>query len=212
MTESVFRPASLRFIINKEELYDYTLRNRKMEVIIKRILQNFQGAFNNDVIFYEGKLARILKMELPEVRKALEIMVQNAVIDYRPQREKPQLIFTREIVSIRDLLIDKKMYDFRKKRYYQKMKAAISYAESPFCRNQQLLSYFGETAKKCGICDVCLGRTTVTVASADYDLFKNKIKVLLRASPKTIEELSTHFAVSQKGPLLSVLGFLENEK
>lgn len=212
LTESVFRPASIRFIINKEELYDYTLRNRKMEVIIKRILQNFQGAFNNNVTFFEGKLARILKMELPEVRKALGIMVQNAVIDYRPQREKPQLIFTQEIVSIRDLLIDKKMYDFRKKRYYQKMKAAISYAESPFCRNQQLLSYFGETAKKCGICDVCLGRTTVTVDSVDYDLFKNKIKVLLQASPKTIEELTIHFAVSQKEPLLTVLGFLENEK
>ena len=35
LTESVFRPASIRFIVNKEELYDYTLRNRRMEVIIK---------------------------------------------------------------------------------------------------------------------------------------------------------------------------------
>lgn len=212
LTESVFRPASIRFIINKEELYDYTLRNRKMEVIIKKILQNFQGAFNNDVTFFEGKLARILRMELPEIRKALEIMVQNAVIDYRPQREKPQLIFTQEIVSARNLLIDKKMYDFRKKRYYQKMKSAIAYAERPVCRNQQLLSYFGETAKKCGICDVCLGRTKVTVAPTDYELYKEKVSDLLEASPKTVEELSTHFAANRKEELLSVLAFLEDEK
>lgn len=212
LTESVFRPASIRFIIGKEELYDYTLRNRKMEFIIKKILQNFQGAFNNDVSFFEGKLARILNMELPEVRKALEIMVQNAVIDYRPQREKPQLIFTQEIVSARDVLIDKKIYDFRKKRYHQKMKAAIAYAERPVCRNQQLLSYFGETAKKCGICDVCLGRTTVAVAPTDYQLYQEKIGELLKSSPKTVEELATHFTANRKEEFLKVLDFLENEQ
>ena len=212
LTESVFRPASIRFIINKEELYDYTLRNRKMEFIIKKILQNFQGAFNNDVTFFEGKLARILNMELPEVRQALDIMVQNAIIDYRPQREKPQLIFTQEIVSAKNLLIDKKMYDFRKKRYYQKMKAAIAYAERPVCRNQQLLSYFGETAKKCGICDVCLGRTTVSVATADYQLYKEKIGELLKLTPQTLEQLASHFATNRREEFLIALDFLENEK
>ena len=212
LTESVFRPASIRFIVNKEELYDYTLRNRKMEYVIKKILQNFQGAFNNDVTFFEGKLARILQMELPEVRKALELMVQNAVIDYRPQREKPQLIFMQEIVSARDLLIDKKMYDFRKQRYYQKMKAAIAYAERPICRNQQLLEYFGETAKKCGICDVCLGRTTASITPNDYQLYKEKIIDLLKSSPKTVEQLITHFAGNRKEELLKVLDFLENEQ
>jgi len=212
LTESVFRPASIRFIVNKEELYDYTLRNRKMEVIIKKILQNFQGAFNSDVTFFEGKLARILRMELPEIRKALEVLVQNAVIDYRPQREKPQLIFMQEIVAANNLLIDKKMYDFRKERYYQKMKSAIAYAERPICRNQQLLSYFGETAKKCGICDVCLGRTTVAVDVADYELYKEKVRELLRVSPKTVDQLATHFAANRKEELLKVLAFLENEK
>ena len=212
LTESVFRPASIRFIVNKEELYDYTLRNRKMEYVIKKILQNFQGAFNNDVTFFEGKLARILNMELPDVRKALELMVQNAVIDYRPQREKPQLIFTQEIVSARDLLIDKKIYDFRKKRYYQKMKAAIAYAESPICRNQQLLDYFGETAKKCGICDVCLGRTTVDITPNDFQLYKEKIIERLKSTPQTVEQLTTHFATNRKEELLTVLDFLENEQ
>ncbi len=212
LTESVFRPASIRFIVNKEELYDYTLRNRKMEYVIKKILQNFQGAFNNDVTFFEGKLARILNMELPDVRKALELMVQNAVIDYRPQREKPQLIFTQEIVAAQNLLIDKKIYDFRKKRYYQKMKAAIAYAERPICRNQQLLDYFGETAKKCGICDVCLGRTTVDITPNDYQLYKEKIIDLLKSAPQTIEQLTTHFSNNRKEELLAVLDFLENEQ
>jgi len=104
------------------------------------------------------------------------------------------------------------MYDFRKKRYYQKMKAAIAYAERPVCRNQQLLSYFGETAKKCGICDVCLGRTTVSVASQDYQLYKEKIAELLKKSPQTLEQLATHFAANRKEEFLFVLDFLENEK
>jgi len=211
LTESVYTPSTIQFVLNKEELYDYILRNRKMEMIIKRILQSYQGAFNHPVMFFESRLAKLLNIEVKELKKYLDIMAQNAVIDYQPHRDKPQLIFTQEIVAAKNLLINKKQYDFRKKRYYQKMQTAIAYAERPICRNQQLLSYFGETAEKCGICDVCLGRTKVDIHPDEYLHFKTKIKEILSASPLTLEAVVAHFPVNRRDKVLKTLSFLEDE-
>ena len=38
----------------------------------------------------------------------------------------------------------------------QRLNALVSLCESPRCRRQTLLAYFGETAHRCGNCDVCL--------------------------------------------------------
>jgi len=44
----------------------------------------------------------------------------------------------------------------RKRREHQRLAALIGYCESPRCRRQVLLNYFGEAAHPCGNCDVCL--------------------------------------------------------
>jgi ATP-dependent DNA helicase RecQ len=42
-----------------------------------------------------------------------------------------------------------------------RLNALVSLCESPRCRRQTLLRYFGETAEPCGNCDVCDGSVTV---------------------------------------------------
>jgi ATP-dependent DNA helicase RecQ len=42
-----------------------------------------------------------------------------------------------------------------------RLNALVSLCESPRCRRQTLLGYFGETAERCGNCDVCDGGVTV---------------------------------------------------
>jgi ATP-dependent DNA helicase RecQ len=42
-----------------------------------------------------------------------------------------------------------------------RLNALLSLCESPRCRRQTLLAYFGETAQPCGNCDVCLERPQV---------------------------------------------------
>lgn len=211
LTEAVYTPSSLRFVLNKEELYDYQLRNRKMDLVIKRILQSYQGAFHHYVNFYESHLARVLNVEIKEVFKSLEILAQHAVIDYRPFSEKPQLFFLQEMVNPSDLLIDKQSYDFRKKRYFEKMNKAIAYAENVVCRSQQLLRYFGENPPKCGVCDVCLGRTKVSVTKDEFDFYKNKIKEFLSEEEMSIDAIVGKFSSGKRDKVLKVLEFLEDE-
>src|SRR5262249_39918317 len=46
--------------------------------------------------------------------------------------------------------------DEQKRVERQRLNALVSLCESPRCRRQTLLTYFGETAEPCGNCDVCL--------------------------------------------------------
>ncbi|QWT46117.1 DNA helicase RecQ [Azospira inquinata] len=46
--------------------------------------------------------------------------------------------------------------DEQKRLEAQKLNALLAYCESPRCRRQVLLSYFGENSEPCGNCDLCL--------------------------------------------------------
>ncbi len=43
-----------------------------------------------------------------------------------------------------------------KRREHKRLDALIAYCESPACRRQALLAYFGEASEPCGNCDCCL--------------------------------------------------------
>ena len=46
--------------------------------------------------------------------------------------------------------------DSTRRRAHKRLDALIGYCESPTCRRQTLLAYFGEASEPCGNCDVCL--------------------------------------------------------
>ena len=45
----------------------------------------------------------------------------------------------------------------RARREHKRLDALVAYCETPDCRRQSLLGYFGEFSDPCGNCDVCLG-------------------------------------------------------
>ncbi len=46
--------------------------------------------------------------------------------------------------------------DDNKRREHRRLDALVSYCETPSCRRQALLVYFGEASEPCGNCDICL--------------------------------------------------------
>ena len=55
----------------------------------------------------------------------------------------------------------------RKRREHQRLAALVGYCESPGCRRQVLLGYFGEAAEPCCNCDVCLDPVALTDGTAE---------------------------------------------
>ncbi|MCB0572233.1 MAG: RecQ family zinc-binding domain-containing protein, partial [Phaeodactylibacter sp.] len=212
LTEAVFIPSSLMIKVDKDMLYDYQLRHRKMDKLLKAILRTYQGAFNHPIHLREGQLAKFLKMPMTELRKGLEKLNQDGIAEYQPQKDTPQVIFIKERVDADNLLLDRKMYEFRKQRHQERIRRAVAYAETPVCRSQQLLQYFGErTAPRCGICDVCTGRTQAEVTPDDFERYKAKIQLLLQREPLSLEEVVASFAPKRQEQVLKTLEYLLDE-
>ena len=212
MSESVFMPASLHIKVSREPLYDYQLRNRTMDPIIKKILQLYQGVFNYPVRIKESQLAYALKMPIKNLLLALQKMQQEGILTYRPVKDTPQLVFLKERVPVENLDIDIALYNFRKDRFKKNIQAAIAYADHNSCRSNQLLQYFGEFKEEhCGQCDVCLGRNKADIDKENYALYKQKIHTLLKKGPLTRQAIQTAFAPKQQAQLLTTLEFLLDE-
>jgi len=212
MTESVYVPSSLKIYLNKDQLYDYQLKNKNLDNIIKTILRSYQGAFHNYVSINETQLAKFLKMDKQEFINALIKLRTDRVILYRPKKDAPQIIFLEDRVDISNLMIDQKLYDFRKNRQMERVKKMLAYAEDTVCRHKQLLSYFGEKeVAACGICDVCLGRNEVAVSKDDFARYKEKIQKLLGSKSLRLKELVGSFAPKREKTVLKVIEILVDE-
>jgi ATP-dependent DNA helicase RecQ len=165
-----------------------------------------------DIHLREKQLARFLAMPQQQLRQALEHLQKAGIINYSPQREDPQLIFLQERVDADNLSIDQALYNFRKQRHQERIQKAIQYAETPVCRSQQLLTYFGEAnAPLCGICDVCLGRTKADVSTDEFERYKSKIQLLLRREPLKLSQLLESFPPKRENQVLRSLEFLLDE-
>ena len=213
MSEAVYIPTKLQILVSKEELYNYQIKNKNYSPLIKTILRTYQGAFNHMVSVKEYHLAKFLKISIKDLDQLFSNMRNEGIIEYRPQREKPQLTLLQERLDDKNLILDKKMYDFRKKRHSFRIIKAIAYAENQVCRSKMLLDYFEEKdAKNCGICDVCLERAKTTSNSDDFERYKFKIQNLLKKEKLTIEELLESFSPKHENRILKVIEYLLDEQ
>lgn len=67
------------------------------------------------------------------------------------------MLFGLDDIRTRRMFIEEENTDDdHKRREYKRLETLIAFCESPECRRQALLSYFGEDTKPCGNCDVCI--------------------------------------------------------
>jgi ATP-dependent DNA helicase RecQ len=211
-TEGVFFPASMQILIDREKLYDYQLKNKAFDLVLKGILRAFPGVLNDNVSFNELSLAQFLRMSVIDLEKILNHLSLDGIIEYRLKKDKPQLTFIREKVDNQSLTIDYTLYMFRKKRAEYRMKKAIEYTELGICRSQQLLHYFGQKdSKPCGVCDICIEQERTALDSNDFDIFKEKITRLLKREPLALKEIVDSFTEKHRTKVIQTIGFLIDE-
>ena len=157
LSEDIRQGAYLQFLVSKEVLYDYQVKNPRVNKLVKSILRTSQGAFLHPVQLREGNLANFLKITVDDLRRLCGKLKADGIVDYTPEREGPQLVFLEERIDPDNLRIDEKQYHFLRDRARLRIDTMIAYGTSDdLCRSQRLLQYFGETdPPPCGICDVC---------------------------------------------------------
>ncbi len=212
LSQALYDPSALKILVNKETLYDYQIRNQKMDLLIKTLLRAYHGLFTNYNKINEQNIANHLKTDRANVVKHIEKLANDNLVHYIPQKTKPQLTYLMEKVPVDNLAIDSKRLKFLKVRHRARLDAAIEYATILECRSALLLKYFGqENAPKCGLCDVCLEHHKKEVNHNDFQTFQLKIKRLLNKEELTIGDVVASFNQNQEKQILTAIQVMIDE-
>lgn len=150
------RASRLYFLIRRDDLYRLDKFNDKQERILNVILRNYGGVFTDEKFISESFVAEISGTTHHEVHEFLTMLAKRGIVRYIPQRSCSLITFLRRRVESSRLHIPQNVYDDSRERYIQRIESVINYAESPYCRGNVILKYFGEKpSTPCGHCDVC---------------------------------------------------------
>ncbi len=213
LSENIFFPSRIQFKIDKESLYTFESSFPELESIIKTLLRTYQGIYDNSTSIFEKQISRILRIPLEEVRSQLERLNQFGIIEYLPQKEKPQIYFLLNRAPAEYLHIDQDLYFKRKKQYQYRLEAILSYILSTeICRSNYISNYFGEkTIDRCGTCDNCLKKKKSSINTKQFQTIVKKIQSSF-LSEISVTEILNLFQPEEKEDIWIVLKFMESEQ
>lgn len=196
LNESYYMPSRLYFTVENTALYEFQLANPALDKLIQAILRTYGGeAFASFVKISEPKLAKLLNMPEPELRKKLEYMHKLQLLVYEPQHDAPQLVFTKPRQDATTLVLDTaKLKQLRKRAQVQAKEMARYVETTNRCRTQLLLAYFGEVSDtRCRICDYCLAERKKQREGQEESQLRSKVLELLLVKPYLPKELVQEF-------------------
>ena len=209
--EQIFIPATARFTVYKDELYEYEKTYTDYEPLIKTLLRTYEGIYDYPVAISESFLAYLLKYDIAVVKEQLRRLHFDRVINYQPQKDMPQIMLNRNRIKTSLLEINNELHAARKKIFTDRiaqMKLYISNTAS--CRSKMIGEYFGDTGMKdCGICDNCLQKKKSELSKEQFEKITGLLKANLQLPVSMIHILKN--LPAQKEHVWTVVNFLVEE-
>lgn len=211
--EQVFLPAQVQFTAQRKTLEEFEKNQAELDITIKTLLRSYEGIFDFPCSISERVLAKLMRKEVPEVKKDLEQLHRMGIIQYQPQKDTPQLFFIQPRYRAEELTINREGFEQRKQLFKNRVNQMIRYLkESADCRSCIIGFYFGdEEIEKCGICDNCLRQKSLVLSKAEFTMISERIIALLKPQPLPTHELLLTLGNLKKEKVWKVLEFLEAE-
>ena len=135
------------------------------------------------------------------------------VIEYQPQKDKPQLILLRNRMKAEEITIDMVAYNKRKEQFQQRMKQMVTYVkEEGECRSRIIGKYFGDSQiKPCGICDNCLKQKTTALTKEEFETLHHRILNMIKYESLHTKDLLQKLNGIKKEKAWKVIEFLQAE-
>jgi ATP-dependent DNA helicase RecQ len=214
-TDEQDNSSRLIFVARREELYKFHELGAEAETLIQHVLRLYTGVFTDYAYINEKILSMRTGFTHQQVYDLLIMLSKRRIIDYIPRKKTSYIVYTCERREARRLQISPEIYDKRKTRYEERIKAMIEYVTSDTaCRSRMLLRYFGEkNYHECGQCDVCRSRHTSKkeLTQSAFDTLEGLIIQTLHQQPLTLVDLSLKIENADKEMLSQVLQYLIDE-
>lgn len=212
ISDGVLQTSKAKIIVDRDALYDYQLRNKSKDKLLRAMMRLYQGILNDYISIRESVLADLLHTERKAVIVALKELKQEGIMDYEEQDEHERLTMVRERVKAENLTIDRQLFDFRKKNRRDGLDHMLTYVGLKQCRQRYILHYFGDELEvDCGVCDQCkmLGRRALS--KADYLRIKAEILEKMEDGMQ-LKEFLRKFSSEKQEYVITVLQYLLNEE
>jgi ATP-dependent DNA helicase RecQ len=212
-SEQIFLPSRIQFVTNKNWLYQFENDHPQLEPVIKTLLRTYEGIFDIPVNIHEKSIAYLMRREEADILSELKILHANAIIEYIPRKDSPQLYLMMNRVRAETLRIDMAAYKKRKQQFIERIDKIIAYIhEGKQCRSQFIAAYFGDQkTKPCGICDNCLKQKDHGLSVDEFDHITQSVFAIIRQQPVLSEMLPNQLPGIKKEKLYKVLDFLQSE-
>jgi len=214
LTDELNRGSLVHFRVNRDDLYRFQVANVAFDSFIKLLLRSYTGLFTDYTTINEQLLAKRANIAIELVYKYLNALDTQKIIHYLPKKETPFIVFLKERLPLKRLLISAENYTERKQVYVGQVEAMLNYASSnATCRSQLLLRYFDEkNATRCGECDVCLSLNDLGISNVEFERIKTDIKTQLLKQAMLQHELFFKLSGNEDHKQLVIRWLLDNEK
>ena len=157
LSEDVDISTKLQISVDRNDLYDIELPDRRMVSLLELMMRRYTGIFSYPTPVDEDYLAGQIGVQVPMLRQLLYKLSLEHIIRYVPSDHATVLFLQHERLRPKNLNLDPQRYEFLKESSLGRIEKMIDYiSEEHTCRSRYLLDYFGQTeSDDCGTCDVC---------------------------------------------------------
>jgi ATP-dependent DNA helicase RecQ len=206
-------PSTVVFTLTKEDLYQFEKSNPEFDPIIKGLLRSYEGIFDYPAAISEKSLANFLRMDETALIHGLKKLQGYGVIEYAPQKDKPQIHFLQNRINVGDLYFNTANLNKRKMAFEKRIEAMISYVKKmSACRSKIIGNYFNDMSiQACGICDNCINEKNLSISKDEFDKITKEIYKLLQKSSLPAAELVPQLKMFEKSKVWKVINYLQSE-
>lgn len=156
ISEGMMVPSRAMFKMDGKALYDYQVRNPKIDPFIRLMLRTYGGMFETYTRIDEHLLARNTGWGTKEVIETLHRLDKMDILAYRPRTNNPSITLLTGRQREENLIIPAVAYEDRMERLLGRYEKMLEYLHLEGCRSQFIARYFGDSeAIQCGHCDWC---------------------------------------------------------
>ncbi len=212
--EVFFKPSTVVFTTNREELSDFEKQQSALEPLIKGLLRSYEGIFDYPAIVYETQLAKFIQSDVSSVKANLQKLNNYGIIGYDAQKETPQITLLQNRMYNDNYQVNTVDYLKRKQNFEDRVHAMISYIQQQHgCRSQYIAGYFTPVKiNACGICDNCINEKALHISTEEFNTITTQIMDCTKDQPRSVEEILLHLKTIKKVKTWKVINYLLAEE
>lgn len=169
LSEDVDIPTKVQILLDRNDLYDIELPDKKMNLLLETLMRRYTGLFSWPVPIDEDYIGSSIGVSVPVLHQLLYRLSLEHVIKYIPADHATVLFLHHERLRPKNLNLNPERYALLKESAMERMQKMLDYvAEEDICRSAYLLAYFGQKdSADCGTCDVCRASAKAKAAKDD---------------------------------------------